>query len=121
MTDYLSFTVSGESPYTQKSGTFEVEISIADKKPSSAEIEKKSFPSLWADKFHLSVRNGLFEETLGSEKNPLPKSIGTFTKLWIVVTDQFSTLGTLFEFKVPESMRISETKEKISSTKTTKP
>ena len=26
MTDYLSFTVSGESPYTQKSRTFEVEI-----------------------------------------------------------------------------------------------
>ena len=93
-----NFTVTGESPYLQKSGVFESEISITDKKPSSSEIENKSFSFIWKDKFHLSVKNGQFEQILGSKKNPLPESIGTFTKLWIVVTDQFSHLGSLFEF-----------------------
>ena len=84
MSSFLNFTVTGESPYPQKSGVFEVEISITDKKPSSSDIEEKSFSSIWKDTFHLNVKNGLFEETLGSEDNPLPKSITTFTNLWIL-------------------------------------
>ena len=104
MSSFLSFTVTGESPYPDKSGIFEVQISITGSKPSSSEIENKSFKSIWKDNFHLNVRNGEFEETLGSQENPLPESITTFTKLWIVVTDQFSSEGSLFEFQVPESM-----------------
>ena len=97
MGSFLHFTVTGESPYPQKSGIFEVQISITDAKPSSTEIEEKSFSFIWKDTFSLTVRNGEFEEILGSEENPLPESITTFTKLWIIVTDQFSSLGSLFE------------------------
>ena len=105
MSSFLHFAVTGESPYPQKSGIFEVEISITDVKPSSSEIENKTFSSVWKENFHLNVKNGLFEETLGSETNPLPESITSFTNLWIVVTDQFAPIGSLFEFEVPESMR----------------
>ena len=118
MSSFLNFTVTGESPYPQKSGVFEVEISITDKKPSSSDIEEKSFSSIWKDTFHLNVKNGLFEETLGSEDNPLPKSITTFTNLWIVVTDQFAPVGSLFEFEVPESMRSKSTPAEPTPSKT---
>ena len=114
MSSFLHFTVTGESPYPQKSGIFEVDISITDIKPSSSDIEQKTFSSIWKDSFHLNVKNGQFEETLGTESNPLPKSITSFTKLWIVVTDQFAPLGSLFEFEIPESM-----KSQSSSTKKT--
>ena len=114
MSSFLHFTVTGESPYPQKSGIFEVDISITDIKPSSSDIEQKTFSSIWQDSFHLNVKNGQFEETLGTESNPLPKSITSFTKLWIVVTDQFAPLGSLFEFEIPESM-----KSQSSSTKKT--
>ena len=115
MSSFLHFTVTGESPYPQKSGIFEVEISITDVKPSSSEIESKSFSSIWKDNFHLNVKNGLFEETLGSEENPLPKSITTFTNLWIIVTDQFAPMGSLFEFEVPDSMKTQSTTESSTS------
>ena len=59
MSSFLHFTVTGESPYPQKSGVFEVEISITDVKPSSSQIESKSFSSIWKDIFHLNVKNGL--------------------------------------------------------------
>ena len=105
MSSFLHFAVTGESPYPYKSGVFEVEVSITDVKPSSSEIENKTFSSVWKENFHLNVKNGLFEETLGSETNPLPESITSFTNLWIVVTDQFAPIGSLFEFEIPESMR----------------
>ena len=117
MSSFLHFTVTGESPYPQKSGVFEVEISITDVKPSSSQIESKSFSSIWKDIFHLNVKNGLFEEILGSEENPLPKSITTLTNLWIVVTDQFAPMGSLFEFEVPESMKTESTPSQSSSSK----
>ena len=62
MASFLHFEVTGESPYTQKSGIFEVEISITDKAPSSSQIESKTFSSIWKDTFHLNVKNGLFEQ-----------------------------------------------------------
>ena len=122
MGSFLHFEVTGESPYPQKSGIFEVEVSITDKKPSSSEIENKSFSSIWKGNFHLNVKNGFFVETLGSETNPLPESITSFTNLWIVVTDQFAPIGSLFEFEVPSSMK-SETPSTTKSShkpKTTK-
>ena len=119
MSSFLHFTVTGESPYPQKSGIFEVEISITDAKPSSTDIEQKSFSSIWKDIFHLNVKNGQFEETLGSEENPLPESITSFNKLWIVVTDQFAPIGSLFAFEVPESMKA--TPSSSTKTRSTKP
>ena len=118
MASFLHFQGTGEYTNTQKTGIFEVEISITDKAPSSSQIESKTFSSIWKDTFHLNVKNGLFEQTLGSEDNPLPNSIATFTKLWIVVTDQFAPIGSLFEFQVPESMRTESKKTKSSYTKT---
>ncbi len=115
MSSFLHFEVEGESPYPQKSGIFEVEISITDVKPSSSEIENKSFTSIWKDTFHLNVKNGLFQETLGSEENPLPKTITTLTNTWIVVTDQFAPIGSLFEFEVPESMKTKSSFEQLTS------
>ena len=115
MSSFLHFTVTGESPYPQKSGIFEVDISITDSKPSSSDIEQKSFSSIWSDTFHLNVKNGQFEESLGSELNPLPESIRSFSKLWIVVTDQFAPVGSLFEFEIPESMKIQTSSIKKTS------
>ena len=106
MSSFLHFTVAGESPYPQKSGIFEVEVAITDKKPSESEIENKTFSSIWKDVFHLNVKNGQFEETLGSEQNPIPETIVSFKRLWIVVTDQFAPIGSLFEFQIPESRSI---------------
>ena len=115
MSSFLHFTVTGESPYPKKNGIFEVEISITDVKPSSSEIENKSFSFIWKDNFHLNVKNGLFEETLGSEQKPLPNSIISLTNLWIVVTDQFAPMGSLFEFEVPDSMKTRPTTETSTS------
>ena len=47
--------ISGTSPFTQPSGVFEVQIAITDKKPSDESINKKNFPTLWADDFHLRI------------------------------------------------------------------
>ena len=79
MSSFLHFEVEGESPYPQKSGIFEVEISITDVKPSSSEIENKSFSSIWKDSFHLNVKNGIFDEILGSEENTLTVSYTNLT------------------------------------------
>ena len=96
-------TVRGQSPYKQKNGVFEVEFAITESKPSDEQIAQKSFLPIWREKSHLHVKNGDFETTLGSSNNPLPDKISTFSTVWIVLVDQFASLGTSFEFKVPET------------------
>ena len=117
------FVIKGQSPYKQKNGIFEVEFAIAEAKPSDDQIAQKSFLPIWREKAHLSIKNGEFEATLGSKSNPLPEKISSFTSVWIIVVDQFSSVGSSFEFQVPETMRkVSETPkpDSISSkTKTT--
>ena len=100
----LSFLVTGNAPFDQD-GIFEVEISITEAKPTDSEIKTKSFSSIWKQKFHLKVKNGKFQETLGSADNPLPNAISSFSKVWIVVSDQFSSIGNSFEFDIPESIK----------------
>ena len=56
-------------------------------------------------KSHLNIKNGEFEVKLGSQSNPLPEKISAFTSVWIIVVDQFSSVGSSFEFQVPETMR----------------
>ena len=56
--------VEGTSPFRQSEGTFEVQISICETKPTAKTIKDKSFTSLWNDKFHLTVKNGKFTEVL---------------------------------------------------------
>ena len=99
------FTVKGQSPYKQKNGVFEVEFAITEAKPTSEQIAQKSFLPLWREKSHLNIKNGEFEVKLGSQSNPLPEKISAFTSVWIIVVDQFSSVGSSFEFQVPETMR----------------
>ena len=53
------------------------------------------------------------------KKSPLPNSVTTLTNLWIVVTDQFAPMGSLFEFEVPNSMKTRSTT--TTETSTSKP
>ena len=80
------FLISGNAPFSQD-GIFEVELAISESKPSDTEIKTKSFSSIWKQNFHLKVKNGRFQETIGSHENPLPDSISSFSQIWIVVTD----------------------------------
>src|SRR5215831_19277916 len=89
--------ITGISPFRLSSGVFEVQIAICENPPPVDEIAKKSFLSLWKDNFHLRVKDKNFSQILGSEKNPLPESIFQRNSVWIVITDQFSSIHTLFE------------------------
>jgi len=110
------FAVKGQSPYKQKNGVFEVEFAITEAKPTGEQIAQKSFLPIWREKSHLNIKNGEFEATLGSQSNPLPEKISTFTTVWIILVDQFSSVGSSFEFQVPETMRQVHEKPKSDST-----
>ena len=99
------FFVKGQSPYKQKNGVFEVEFAITEAKPTDEQIAQKSFLPIWREKSHLNIKNGEFEATLGSQSNPLPEKISTFTHVWIILVDQFASVGSSFEFQVPKTMR----------------
>ena len=110
------FTIRGQSPYKQKNGVFEVEFAITEAKPTDEQIALKSFLPIWREKAHLNIKNGEFEATIGSKSNPLPDKISTFTSVWIIVVDQFSSVGSSFEFQVPETMRQVTQKSKSEPT-----
>ena len=115
------FVIKGQSPYKQKNGVFEVEFAIAEAKPSDDQIAQKSFLPIWREKAHLSIKNGEFETILGSKSNPLPEKISSFASVWIIVVDQFSSVGSSFEFQVPEIMRkVPETPKPDSTSSKTK-
>jgi len=90
--------IQGPAPFKQ-SGRYEVQIAITEQKPSEESIISKQFASTWKDNFHLRVKDGQFSETLGSDKNPLPESILQLDIIWVVVTDQFSSLHSVFDVK----------------------
>jgi len=85
--------IQGPAPFKQ-SGVYEAQIAITDSKPSEDSIKNKQFSSLWRGNFHLRVKDGVFSQTIGSTENPLPSSIDNLDKIWIVVTDLFSSGGT---------------------------
>jgi len=87
--------VHGQAPFKQ-SGVYEAQIAITDSKPSDDSIRTKQFSPLWKGNFHLRVTDGKFSETIGSPKNPLPSSINDLDKIWIVVTDLFSSSHSVF-------------------------
>src|SRR5438445_575507 len=91
------------SPFRLSSGVFEVQIVICDSPPSAEEITRKSFPLLWKDNFHLRVKDKKFTQVLGSEKNPLPESIFQRSSVWVIITDQFSSIHTIFETEIPQA------------------
>ena len=104
MSIQTSFSVIGDSPFDQD-GIFEVELAISEAEPTASEIQNKSFSSIWKEKLHLKVKNGKFQEKIGSAENPLPDAISSFSKVWIIVTDQLSSIGNSFEFNIPESIK----------------
>ena len=91
MSSQPRLNIQGQAPFKQ-SGVYEAQIAITDSKPSDDAIRAKQFQFLWRGSFHLRVNNGIFSETIGSESNPLPSSITNLDKIWIVVTDLFSSL-----------------------------
>jgi len=96
--------IKGQAPFKQ-SGVYEAQIAITDSKPSDDSIRTKQFSSLWKGNFHLKVKDGIFSETIGSHENPLPSSIDNLDKIWIVVTDLFSSLHTVFDVPLARPTR----------------
>ncbi|MDH3501777.1 MAG: collagen-like protein, partial [Nitrosopumilus sp.] len=96
--------IQGQAPFRQ-SGVYEVQISITDSRPSDESIRSKQFSSLWHGNFHLRVKDGMFAETLGSSENPIPPSVYAQETIWIVVTDLFSSLSSVFDVSVGRKHR----------------
>ena len=102
--------IEGISPFKLPSGVFEVQIALCESPPSSQEITKKTFQSIWKDNFHLRVKDKKFSLVLGSDKNPLPDFIFDRNSIWVVVTDQFSSTHAVFENMIssPHAKKIVE-------------
>ena len=96
MTSHSRLEVQGKAPFRQ-SGVYEVQISLADSRPSDENLRNKQFSSLWRANFHLRVKDGMFAETLGSDENPIPSSVYDLDTIWIIVTDLFSSLHSVFD------------------------
>ena len=109
MSSQSRLEIQGQAPFKQ-SGVYEAQITVTDSKPSDDDIRSKKFSSLWRGNFHLRVKDGFFSETLGSTTNPLPSSIANLDRIWIVVTDLFSSLHTVFDIPLTNSSSTSKTK-----------
>ena len=101
---YPRLEVQGKAPFRQ-SGVYEVEISIADSRPSDENLRNKQFSSLWQANFHLRVKDGMFAETLGSNENPIPSSVYDLDSIWVIVTDLFSSLHSVFDVSLGKSSK----------------
>ena len=111
MSSQSRLEIKGQAPFN-KSGVYEAQIAITETRPSENAVRTKQFSSLWRGNFHLKVKDGIFSETLGSTTNPLPSSLEQFDSVWIVVTDLFSSLNSVFNvpLRKPTKSKISETK-----------
>jgi len=94
--------IQGISPFKQASGVFEVQISISKEKPSEQSINAKNFETVWKDTVHLRVTGGKFSTVLGSGAKTLPDEVFKLDSIWIVVSDQFSNIHTVFDVKISE-------------------
>lgn len=81
--------VQGAAPFKQP-GVYEVVVHLASQRPTGQEIASKSMPSLWSGRYHMRVRDGSFDEVLGSDDNPIPDSVLSMPSVWVVVVDLFS-------------------------------
>jgi integrin beta 3/collagen type V/XI/XXIV/XXVII alpha len=97
---YSKLDVEGPAPF-KESGVYEVQISLIGDKPSEDEIKNRTFSALWSGNFHLLVKNATFIETLGSAENPIPDSVFTNEKVWVVVNDLLSSLHSIFDVSNP--------------------
>ena len=91
--------VQGAAPFAQP-GVYEASIHLARERPTDAEIASKSVPSLWSGRFHLRVRDGAFDEILGSPDNPIPDEVLSMGTAWVVVFDLFSTVHSAFSIEI---------------------
>ncbi|MGI0097878.1 MAG: collagen-like protein, partial [Nitrosopumilaceae archaeon] len=108
--------IQGTSPFKLPSGVFEVQIAISDQKPSEKSLIGKNFPTLWKDDFHLKVQDRKFTEILGSNENPLPQSVLDSDSVWVIVSDQFSSLNSVFDVQISKTSMRKPTKSKIETT-----
>ena len=108
--------IQGQAPFKQ-SGVYEAQISITNVKPSDNEIRSKQFSSIWKGNFHLKVKDGIFSETIGDSKNPIPSSIDELDTIWIIVNDLFSSLYSVFDvtLRTPSSKITNSIKQKEPS------
>ena len=113
MSSQSRLEIQGQAPFKQ-SGIYEVQIAITDVRPSDDAIKTKQFSSIWRGNFHLRVKDGIFSETIGSPKNPLPPSIEELDKIWVVVTDLFSSLYSVFDIPLARSTQISPPENKTT-------
>ena len=104
MSSQSRLEIHGRAPFKQ-SGVYEAQIAITDSKPSDDAVKTKRFPSLWHGTFHLKVKDGIFSEKIGSADNPLPSSITELDTIWIVVTDLFSSLHSVFDVPLAKSTK----------------
>ena len=111
--------IRGQAPFKQ-SGVYEVQISIVNSKPTDDQIKTKQFSSLWKGNYHLRVKDGLFSETLGSSENPIPESVKNSDKIWVIVSDLFSSLSSTIEIELEGRSR-KESEPSSKSTPTEKP
>ena len=91
--------VSGKSPF-ERTGTYEVFISILDKNPSIAAISKGTYTPLWRKPFHLYITDGAFSEVLGDATDPLPESVFENDHVYILVQDQLSDIHTVLQVDI---------------------
>ena len=94
--------IQGQAPFKQ-SGVYEAQISIIDVKPSDNDIRAKKFTPLWKGNFHLKVKDGIFSEILGDSKNPLPSSVDNLNVVWVIVSDLFSSVYSVFDVTLRKS------------------
>ncbi|MCY3853754.1 MAG: hypothetical protein OXF77_00575, partial [Thaumarchaeota archaeon] len=99
----IGIKIHGISPFKQKSGIFEVVICITNKKVTDIDIKSNNYDYLWNDNFHLKVKNAVFTEILGSANNPLPSILFSYSDLWIIISDLFSSVCSIFEVKLSKN------------------
>ena len=114
MSSQSRLEIQGRAPFKQ-SGVYEAQIAITDSKPSEDSVKTKQFSSLWRGTFHLRVKDGVFSETIGSPENPLPPSILELDVIWIVVTDLFSSLHSVFDVPLAKPAKSSSSKTETIS------
>jgi len=114
MSSQSRLEIQGRSPFNQ-SGVYEAQIAITENKPSDDAVRTKLFSSLWKGTFHLRVKDGIFSETIGSSENPIPQSVLGLDKIWIVVTDLFSSLHSVFDVPLRKPTREVSSEPKIKT------
>ncbi|RMW34070.1 MAG: collagen-like protein, partial [Nitrosopumilus sp.] len=122
MSSQSRLEIQGQAPFKQ-SGVYETQIAIVGSKPSDEQIKSKQFTSLWRGNFHLRVKDGMFSEKIGTPENPIPSSVLELETIWIVVTDLFSSLHSVFDVPLskPNTSKPSESKPNTSKPSESKP